>query len=73
MDRAKIQKGKFSNNVVIVNFKLEFSVSDETELSPIQVKKMINDMDRTDLGEIVLNHLKWAYVETNSDTDDMFN
>ena len=52
----------------------ELNISDdETELSPIQVKKMINDMDRTDLGEIVLNHLKWAYVETNSDTDDMFN
>lgn len=69
MDRAKIQKGRFSNNVVRVNFQLEFSV-DETDLSPIQVKKMIDDMDRTDLGEIVLNHLKWAHVET--DIDDIF-
>jgi hypothetical protein len=31
---------------------------------------MIDDMDRTDLGEIVLNYLKWCEVET--DIDDIF-
>jgi len=70
MEKVKISKGRFGGNVVKVNFQLEFNVNENSNITPKQVKDMIDDMDRTDLGEIVLNYLKWCEVET--DIDDIF-
>jgi hypothetical protein len=70
MEKVKISKGRFGGNVVKVNFQLEFNVNENSNITPNQVKDMIDDMDRTDLGEIVLNYLKWCEVET--DIDDIF-
>jgi|LauGreSBDMM110SN_4_FD.fasta_scaffold05341_5 hypothetical protein len=70
MEKVKISKGRFGGNVVKVNFQLEFNVNENSNMTPKQVKDMIDDMDRTDLGEIVLNYLKWCEVET--DIDDIF-
>ena len=42
---------------------MEFYVDDEnSELTPKQVKNMINDEDRTELGEKVLNFLDSSIV-----------
>jgi hypothetical protein len=67
MEKVKISKGRFGGNVVKVNFQLEFNVNENSNITPNQVKDMIDDMDRTDLGEIVLNYLKWCEVETDID------
>lgn len=65
MEKAKVFKGKFGNyNVVKVQFELEFCVGDDVELTPEQVKRMINKEDRIELGETVLNFLKDALVIT---------
>ena len=62
MEKVKISKGRFGGNVVKVNFQLEFNVNENSNMTPKQVKDMIDDMDRTDLGEIVLNYLKTGMI-----------
>lgn len=59
--KAKIFKGKYGS-VVKVKFELEFSVEPDAELSKEDVLDMINDQDRTDLGELILNNLSDANV-----------
>lgn len=59
--KAKIFEGKYGT-VVKVKFELEFSVEPDAELSKEDVLDMINDQDRTDLGELILNNLSDANV-----------
>ena len=62
--KAKVFDRKLGK-VVKVKFELEFYVEDENaELKSEQVKRMINDEDRTELGEKVLNFLGKAEVIT---------
>ena len=66
MKKAKVFDGRFGGKVVKVKFELEFYVDDEnSELSPEQVKNMIDDEDRTELGEKVLNFLDSSIVVTD--------
>ncbi len=59
---AKLFDGTYGK-VVKVKFELEFYVDDENvELTPEEVKEMINRVDRIELGEKVLNFLKTAEV-----------
>ena len=64
MEKAKVFKGRFGGNVIKVKFELEFNVKGNSELTPKQVKNMINDEDRTELGEKVLNFLDSSVVIT---------
>lgn len=60
--KAKIVKGKFSPTVVKVKFELEFDVDPNVELTKEDVLDMIDEEDRGNLGELVLNHLNDAEV-----------
>ena len=70
MEKVKIFDGRFGGKVVKVKFELEFYLPENKddeqveEITVKQVKKLIDNEDRTELGELVLNFLDSSVVVT---------
>ncbi len=70
MEKAKLFNGVFGDKVVKVKFELEFDVN--KKLTVDQVKNMIDNMGRTELGEIVLNFLDKSEVIVDDENQDFY-
>jgi hypothetical protein len=70
MEKAKVFDGKFGGKVVKVKFELEFYLPENEDDEQVEsmtvneVKTMIEDEERIELGELVLGFLDSAVVVT---------